>query len=72
VTIAFLGLGNMGSAMAHRLLQAGYPLRVWNRSPVGARICQVHCKNEGRIGYEGWYVFKSIARKALKSLKEEP
>jgi 3-hydroxyisobutyrate dehydrogenase-like beta-hydroxyacid dehydrogenase len=32
VNIAFLGLGNMGSAMAQRLLAAGHPLRVWNRS----------------------------------------
>ena len=31
--IAFLGLGNMGSGMASRLLAAGYPLHVWNRSP---------------------------------------
>jgi 3-hydroxyisobutyrate dehydrogenase-like beta-hydroxyacid dehydrogenase len=33
VNIAFLGLGNMGAAMAHRILKAGYPLRVWNRNP---------------------------------------
>lgn len=33
MTIAFLGLGNMGSGMAHRLIQAGRSLRVWNRSP---------------------------------------
>jgi 3-hydroxyisobutyrate dehydrogenase-like beta-hydroxyacid dehydrogenase len=32
MNIAFLGLGNMGSAMAHRLLLASHPLRVWNRS----------------------------------------
>lgn len=31
--IAFLGLGLMGKPMARRLLQAGYRLRVWNRSP---------------------------------------
>jgi 3-hydroxyisobutyrate dehydrogenase-like beta-hydroxyacid dehydrogenase len=30
--IAFLGLGNMGSGMAHRLLLAGHSLRVWNRT----------------------------------------
>jgi 3-hydroxyisobutyrate dehydrogenase-like beta-hydroxyacid dehydrogenase len=30
--IAFLGLGNMGSGMARRLLRAGHRLRVWNRS----------------------------------------
>ncbi|WHT21981.1 NAD(P)-dependent oxidoreductase [Crossiella sp. CA-258035] len=31
--IAFLGLGTMGLPMARRLLAAGYPLTVWNRSP---------------------------------------
>lgn len=33
MTIAFLGLGNMGAGMAHCLVRAGHPLRVWNRSP---------------------------------------
>lgn len=33
MNIAFLGLGNMGTGMAHCLLRAGHPLRVWNRSP---------------------------------------
>lgn len=36
--IAFLGLGNMGAAMAMRLLRAGHELRVWNRSPGRARV----------------------------------
>jgi 3-hydroxyisobutyrate dehydrogenase-like beta-hydroxyacid dehydrogenase len=31
-TIAFIGLGIMGSPMAGRLLAAGYPLTVWNRT----------------------------------------
>jgi 3-hydroxyisobutyrate dehydrogenase len=31
--IAFLGLGTMGSGMAHRLLSAGFPLSVYNRNP---------------------------------------
>lgn len=30
---AFLGLGGMGSAMALRLLDVGFPLTVWNRTP---------------------------------------
>jgi len=30
--VAFIGLGLMGSAMAERLLKAGYPLQVWNRT----------------------------------------
>ena len=47
MNVAFLGLGNMGAGMAHRLLKAGHPLRVWNRSPdkiaplvaSGASVC---------------------------------
>jgi 2-hydroxy-3-oxopropionate reductase len=31
--VALLGSGIMGSRMAFRLLDAGYPLAVWNRSP---------------------------------------
>ncbi len=35
-TIALLGLGLMGSGMAGRLLDAGYPLRVYNRNATKA------------------------------------
>ena len=31
--VGFVGLGAMGSRMAARLLEAGYPLVVYNRSP---------------------------------------
>lgn len=31
--VGFLGLGRMGCAMAPRLLEAGYALTVWNRTP---------------------------------------
>jgi len=34
--VAFLGIGLMGRPMATRLLQAGVPLRAWNRSPAKA------------------------------------
>lgn len=40
--VAFLGLGNMGSAMALRLLQAGFKVRVYNRSPARARRLVPH------------------------------
>src|ERR1700741_5247445 len=30
--IGFLGLGDMGTPMARRLLRAGYDMTVWNRS----------------------------------------
>lgn len=32
-TIAFIGLGRMGAAMAANIRRAGHPLVVWNRSP---------------------------------------
>lgn len=31
--IGFLGLGNMGQAVAGNLLKGGHELLVWNRSP---------------------------------------
>jgi len=45
--LAVLGLGSMGSALAHCLLRAGYNVSVWNRTPnkagaladAGAQIC---------------------------------
>jgi 3-hydroxyisobutyrate dehydrogenase-like beta-hydroxyacid dehydrogenase len=36
-TIGFIGLGNMGQAMASRLLDTGWKLRVWNRSAAKAQ-----------------------------------
>jgi 3-hydroxyisobutyrate dehydrogenase-like beta-hydroxyacid dehydrogenase len=36
ISIGFLGLGTMGSAMARRLVDAGHEVRVWNRSPDAA------------------------------------
>lgn len=32
-TIAFLGLGQMGAPMARRLVDAGFAVRAWNRTP---------------------------------------
>ena len=32
-SIAFAGIGLMGLRMCRRLIAAGYPLTVWNRSP---------------------------------------
>ena len=44
--IGFIGMGHMGSHMAHRLLDAGYPLTVYDRTKekaqeVGQRGAQV-------------------------------
>ena len=30
--IGFIGLGTMGQVMSRRLMTAGYPLTVWNRT----------------------------------------
>jgi 3-hydroxyisobutyrate dehydrogenase len=35
--IGWIGIGRMGHPMAARLLKAGYPLKVWNRTPEKAR-----------------------------------
>jgi 3-hydroxyisobutyrate dehydrogenase-like beta-hydroxyacid dehydrogenase len=37
-TIAFLGIGLMGTPMATRLLQAGYPVTAWNRTRAKAAV----------------------------------
>lgn len=37
VNVAFLGIGLMGKPMAKRLLQAGFSVRVWNRSAAKAQ-----------------------------------
>ncbi len=47
MNLAVLGLGNMGSALAHCLLKAGYTVSVWNRTlskadplvEAGAQVC---------------------------------
>jgi 3-hydroxyisobutyrate dehydrogenase-like beta-hydroxyacid dehydrogenase len=39
-TIGFIGLGQMGAPMARNLAQAGFALRVWNRSPDKALALQ--------------------------------
>ncbi len=36
-TVTLMGVGTMGSGMASRLLAAGFPLTVWNRSAARAR-----------------------------------
>ncbi|UVE18874.1 NAD(P)-dependent oxidoreductase [Pseudomonas sp. LS44] len=51
-SLAFAGIGLMGLPMCQRLLAAGYPLTVWNRSPekcaalVAAGARQVHSPGE--------------------------
>lgn len=38
--IAFLGVGHMGGAMARRLAQSGFAVKVWNRSPAKAKALE--------------------------------
>ena len=45
-TIAYLGLGTMGSGMASNLLKAGYHLAVWNRS---AEKCEPFARKGARV-----------------------
>ncbi len=40
--IGFIGLGNMGAAMALNALKAGHTVRVWNRSPDAAKPLAEH------------------------------
>src|SRR5665213_2994714 len=35
-TVGFIGLGNMGAPMAHNLIEAGYRLKVYNRTSAKA------------------------------------
>ena len=41
-TVAFLGIGLMGRPMCLRLLQAGFPVRAWNRSAAKAESLSEH------------------------------
>ena len=41
-SLALLGCGLMGQPMARRLLAAGFPVTVWNRSPDKARALAAH------------------------------
>jgi 3-hydroxyisobutyrate dehydrogenase-like beta-hydroxyacid dehydrogenase len=41
-TVAVIGLGRMGSRIARRLLDAGYPVVVWNRTPAKAEELAAH------------------------------
>ena len=45
-TIAYLGLGTMGSGMASNLLKAGYHLAVWNRS---TEKCEPFARKGARV-----------------------
>ena len=41
-TLGWLGTGRMGAAMAARLLKAGHPVTVWNRTAAKAQALAEH------------------------------
>src|SRR5262245_17311009 len=49
--VGFIGIGRMGSAIAGRVLAAGYELTVWNRTPEKA----------AELGRDGAQVASSVA-----------
>jgi 3-hydroxyisobutyrate dehydrogenase-like beta-hydroxyacid dehydrogenase len=64
MNIGFIGLGNMGSAIAGRLLEAGHALRVWNRSPEPARrLAQrgAHLAATAEEAFRGEVVFSMLS-----------
>jgi 3-hydroxyisobutyrate dehydrogenase-like beta-hydroxyacid dehydrogenase len=77
LTIAFIGLGKMGAAMAANIRRAGHPLVVWNRSPdkaaplldLGARLA----KTPAAAATEADIVISSLADDgAVKTIVSEP
>ncbi len=66
-SVGFIGLGNMGSAMAKNLAQAGFRLRVWNRNSQKAKervrdLPRAQLCNTPREATEGsQFVFSSLA-----------
>jgi 3-hydroxyisobutyrate dehydrogenase len=44
LTVAVLGTGAMGAPMARNLLHAGFPVRVWNRTPAKAALVGIDAR----------------------------
>jgi 3-hydroxyisobutyrate dehydrogenase-like beta-hydroxyacid dehydrogenase len=64
-TVGFIGLGNMGFPMARNLLEAGYAVRVWNRTPARADALvaagAVRAASPGTAAQEGGIVVTMVA-----------
>ncbi|MBO1283743.1 NAD(P)-dependent oxidoreductase [Streptomyces sampsonii] len=74
--IAFLGLGSMGAPMARRLLAAGHPLTVWNRTasraePLRAEGAQVALSPAEAVLGTGIVVTMLAGPEALDAVAEE-
>jgi 3-hydroxyisobutyrate dehydrogenase len=40
--VGWIGVGRMGRPMAERILQAGFPVKIWNRTPAKAEPLKAH------------------------------
>jgi len=47
--IGFIGMGRMGGAMTRRLLGAGYPVTVYDRTASNLRHCLRPCSSAARV-----------------------
>ena len=62
--IGFVGLGNMGQAMASNLLKGGHELWVWNRSPAPVqKLVELgaHAAADAQQAFEADIVFSMLA-----------
>jgi 3-hydroxyisobutyrate dehydrogenase-like beta-hydroxyacid dehydrogenase len=62
--IGFIGLGNMGSAIAANLLKTGHELTVWNRSPGAAEALAAkgaHAAKTPQDALQGDILFSMLA-----------
>jgi len=50
VTVAVLGTGTMGAPIGRNLLHAGFPVRVWNRTPAKAAVVGVGARRTSTPG----------------------
>jgi 3-hydroxyisobutyrate dehydrogenase-like beta-hydroxyacid dehydrogenase len=63
--IGFIGMGRMGARMARRLLDAGYPLGVYNRTPARARLLTAAgaraYESPGALAADSAFILSSLA-----------
>jgi len=50
--VAFLGLGTMGTAMAHNIGKAGFPLTVYNRTAAKAEALATNGVRQARTPHQ--------------------
>ena len=59
--IGFIGLGRMGQPMAANLVAAGFPVRVWNRTPGKAPAGAVECASPREVAEQCAVVATMVA-----------